>query len=114
MAAEAQIESMRADVERTTVRLSPTPSGGCADPAEGILRLMQAKQRCEQTIERYNHYKAHCIELISMVDAEYQRPLTLVYINYLSKAAAADELNCSRTWLEKRLALGITQLERFI
>ena len=79
MAAEAQIESMRADVERTTVRLSPTPSGGCSDPAEGILRLMQAKQRCEQTIERYNHYKAHCIELISMVDAEYQRPLTLVY-----------------------------------
>lgn len=114
MAAEAQIESMRADVERTTARLTPAPGGGGSDPAAGIIRLMQVKQRCERTIEEYNRHKARCIELIGLIDASYQRALTLVYINYLSKAAAAEELGCSRTWLERRLKRGLAQLDRLV
>ncbi|MBR5948619.1 MAG: DUF1492 domain-containing protein [Clostridia bacterium] len=114
MAAEAQLESIRADVERTTARLSPAPGGGTADPASGIIRLMQIKQRCERKIEEYNRHKARCIELIGMIDADYQRALTLVYINYLSKAAAAEEIGCSRTWLERRLKRGLAQLDKLI
>lgn len=114
MAAEAQIESMRADVERTTVRLSPAPGGGSSDPAAGIIRLMQVKQRCERKIEEYNRHKARCIELIGMIDADYQRALTLVYINHLSKTAAAEEIGCSRTWLERRLKRGLAQLDKLI
>ena len=72
------------------------------------------KQRCERTIEEYNRHKARCIELIGLIDASYQRALTIVYINYLSKAAAAEELGCSRTWLERRLKRGLAQLDRLL
>lgn len=114
MAASAQIESMEADVQRTTVRLSPAPGGGNADPAAGILALMQAKQQCAQTIGKYNQHKARCVQIIGLVDVKYRRALTLVYINYLSKAAAAEAIGCSLTWLYTLLDKGIEEFEKFM
>lgn len=114
MAAEAQIDSVTADVERTTARYTPAPGGGQHDPADGILRLMQIKQMCCTKIEEYSRHKASCIELIGMVDPQYQRALTLVYINFLSKAAAAEELGCSRQWLDSKLSKGLAEMEKLL
>lgn len=111
-AAEAQKETLEADITRITARYSQAPGGGRADPAERIVRLINLGASCRQRIDEYVAHKTRCIELINRT--HYARLLTALYIEYKSMSVVAEELFCSRSKFIRLHSRALKEFAKFL
>lgn len=95
-AAMAQVESIEADITRITPRYGTEPvmAGKASDNANAIVRLMEAKEKCNAAIDKYVDYKTLCIERINLIkDEKCRELLTFRYVQYLSFEETAERMN---------------------
>ena len=95
-AAMAQLESLEADATRITPRYGTEPvmGGDTGDGMNAVVRLIEARRRCNDMIDAYVNHKAFCLDIINLIEnGKYREVLTLRYIHYLSFDDIADRMN---------------------
>ena len=110
-----QIETLHAQVTKTTTVLSDMPkAGGEQDKlAKTIAKIVDLKRRLRDEIEEYIELKEEAIRLIdSMSDGRHRLVLTYRYINGKTWEEIAVEMHYTYQWVHRLHGQALVEFEK--